>query len=148
MFGLPDTSVSEAVKAQLDAQISFFTHMSNQILEGMQRMCSLNTQAAKAMLDQSFAGTTRYLDAGSGIDSGREPSQNVAPQTEANIAKIVDTVIPPSAAEASLSETAQKTGEDVAKAAEQQNEVLEKVAAGMNPTPDRGTGKSGLKPVG
>jgi hypothetical protein len=112
----------------------------------MQEMNRLNAQASKAMFDQSLAGAKQYLDAMNQMRPGQEQAQNIGTETQAGIAKIVDTVIPSPASDATTNEAA-KAPEDITKAANQQEDLIEKVAAQMSQTSEQSSQSNSRKPA-
>jgi hypothetical protein len=147
MFGQPDSFVSDAVKAQLDAQISFFVHLSNQVLDGMQEMSKWNAQASKALFEQSLAGVQLYFGANSATRQVGEQAEDVTAETQSGITKIVDTVMPLHASDAIAEVAVPKAPVDITKVAEQQNDVLEKVAVKMSQTSERSGQSNSSKPA-
>jgi hypothetical protein len=144
MFGLPDSSLSDALKTQLDAQISFYSRMSLHALENMREMTRLNALASKAVYERLLAGTGQYL--GANNETRSDQNQAVAEETQAGIVKIVDTVLSTPVSEAIAGEAPSKVPE-VMLAAEQQKDVFEKVAVRMSQTSEHSVQGNSKKPA-
>lgn len=156
MFNFPESSLSQALKAQLNAQFSFFTQVSDKVLESAQKINELNAQIVKQMLDESLSTAQQLLEskdtqqnisvvggqaqpAAEKIRAYQQRVQSILVETQAGIAKIVETNMPETAraAEAVVREVAQKANEDTAKATQRQKEVMEKMSVPINPPSER-----------
>jgi phasin family protein len=165
MFNFPESSISQAVKAQLNAQFSFFTQYSDKVLDGVQKINELNAQVAKTMLDESLSTAQRILatkdqqqnlsvvagqaqPAAEKIRAYQQHVQNILMETQAGIAKIVETHMPETAraAEAVVREVAQKATDDTARATQRQKEALEKVSMPITSPSERSAQGSAPKP--
>jgi phasin family protein len=156
MFNFRQPTVSPAVKSQLNAQFSFFTALSNQMLDGVQKINDLNVQVAKAVLEETLTSTQQLLtskdqqEAISIVAGQSQPTaekmrayrqhiENILAETQVNIAKVVESRIPETtrAAEAVVKEVAQKASEETAKATQRQKEALEKLGTPITQTADK-----------
>jgi uncharacterized protein YqeY len=161
MFNMPENPVSQAVKAQLNAQFAFLTQFSDKMLEGVQKMNELNARAAKSMLDESLASaqhmlTSNQQDPNYSVLSGQgQPAadkirayqqnmQSILVETQAGIVKIMETYVPETtrAAQAVVKEVAQRASEDSARAVQGQKEALDKMTMPMNAPSERSAPKT------
>lgn len=161
MFNFQETPISQAMKAQLDTQISFFAQFSDKMLEGMRKMNELNTQLAVNMMDESvvraqqmFASGELPVKAMNGgpvekIRNYQQMMQNVVVETQAGIAKIMATHVPETvrACEAVVREVTAKASEDTAKATQRQKEALEQMTAPLAQAAERGAQASTSQPI-
>lgn len=166
MFNFPESSISQAVKAQLNAQFSFFTHCSDKMLEGVQKMNELNTQVAKTIIDESLARAQQFLasndqygkasasagqtqPAAEKIRAYQQHVQNIVMETQAGITKIVETHVPETAraAEAIVREVTERASENTVKATQRQKEALEKMAMPTTQAYERSAQGNVSKPI-
>lgn len=166
MSSFPQSSISDAVKAQLNTQISFFAQISDRMLEGVQKMNHLNAQVAKTLVDESLANAQQFLGsndpyrnvstaasqvqpAAEKIRAYQQHVQNIVVETQAGIAKVVETHIPEAAraSEAIVKEAAQRASEETAKASQRQKEELEKTGVQMNQAFERAAQATASKPA-
>jgi hypothetical protein len=151
MFNFQNTPISQAMKAQLDSQISFFAQFSDKMFESMQKINELNTQLAVIMVDESLTRAQQMF--ASSDQPGKELNgpvekirnyqqrmQNVFVETQASIAKVVETHVPETvrACEAVVREMTQKASEDAAKVTQRQKEALHEMAAPVAAAAERG----------
>jgi phasin family protein len=157
MFTFSESPISQAFKAQIDAQLSFFSLFSDKMLDGMQRMTKLNTQVAKTMVDESLAKAQQAVSAND--QNGASPlssehtlssaekirgylqhMQNIVADTQAAISTIVEHHMPPDigrVAEAIENELINKASEDPVKATQNQKEVFGKNAIPITQATER-----------
>jgi phasin family protein len=165
MFNFQESSISQAVKAQLNAQFSLFSQCSDKMLEGVQKINELNAQIAKTMYEDSLAQAQQFFSPNERSDKNPTPPeqtqpaaekirayqqnvQNVMVETQAGIAKIVETLVPETAraAEAVVREVTERASENTVKATQRQKEALEKMAVPINQFYERAQGGAS-KPV-
>jgi phasin family protein len=166
MFSFPESSLSDAVKAQLNAQFSFFAQFSDQMLDGIQKMNRLNAQVARTLFDESLAGAQQFFGsddpyrtvssaAGQSqpavekIRAYQQHVQNIVAETQAGIAKVVETHMPETtrASETLVKEATQKATEEAAKATQRHKEVIEKMTMPFNSGAERGGQGGAPKPT-
>jgi phasin family protein len=159
MFTLPESPISKAFRAQMDAQFSFFSQFSDKMLDGMQRMTKLNTQVAKTIVDESLANAqqalasndqngasswspNQTLSASEKIRGYQQHMQNIVAETQAAITAIVETHMPPDTARLAeaINESTKTAFEDPVKAATSQKEVLGKSAIPITQAAERSKG--------
>jgi len=160
MFNFSQSLNSGAVRSQL----AFYTDVSRRIFDGMQKINQLNIQVAQTVLEESIAGTKQLLISKDryealSITAGqtqptvekvrayRQHVQNIMAETQAGIAKTMETHIPQSvrAAEAVAREVAQKASEDTAKATQRQKEAMQKLTSPINQNAARSSQGSIIK---
>jgi phasin family protein len=165
MFNFPESSISQAVKSQMDAQFSFFAQFSEKMLDGAQKLNELNMQVTKSMMEESLARTQQFLTsndqskftipqgqalpAADKIRGYQQNVQNIVAETQASIARIVETHLPATArgAEAIVREVTQRASEDTVKATQRQKEALEKFVVPASQAAERAAQASASKPT-
>jgi phasin family protein len=166
MFNFQESSISQALKAQMNAQFSLFTQCSDKMLEGVQKINELNAQIAKTMYEDSVARAQQFLAPNEPSDKNPAPPdqaqpaaeqirayqqnvQNIMVETQASIAKIVETLVPETAraAEAVVREVTEKASENTVKATQRQKEALEKMAMPINQFYERAAQGGASKPI-
>lgn len=164
MFNFTQQSISPAVKAQMDAQFSFFTDMSKKMFESVQKVNELNIQVAATVMDESLVNVRQLLSASDqnealSIVAGQsQPAaekvrayqqhlQNIFAETRVDLAKTMETHVPESTrtAEAVVRELAQRASEETSKASQRQKESFEKLTAPFKQNIDRGVQGSNAK---
>lgn len=156
MFGITQKSPSPAAKMQIDAQFSFMSDLSKRVFDSMQRINELNVQVAATLMEESLTNTRQLLSAANptealSIVAGQsQPAaekirayqqhvQNIFAETQAGVAKTLESHIPESArtAEAMVREVEQRANEETSKAAQRQKEALDRLATATKSSADR-----------
>jgi phasin family protein len=156
MFSFTQQSISPAIKAQVDAQFSFFTDMSKKMLESVQKVNELNIQVAATMIKESLTGAGQLMatsdrnDALSIVARRSQPAaekvrayqqqlQDIFAETRVDLMKTVQTHVPESTrtAEAVVKEFAQRASDETSKAAQRQKENVEKLTTPFKQNSDR-----------
>jgi phasin family protein len=158
MFNLPESSLSPVFKAQLNAQLSFFSDFSQQMLETAQRMNALNVQVVKTLLEESVASAKQIVEttdqrerisiaagqvqpAAEKIRAYQQQVQSILAESQAGIAKVVETHMPETARATAdaVRQGTQKASEEAVKAAQAQKETFDKMTMAAGQPAERST---------
>jgi phasin family protein len=156
MFNFTQQSMSPAVKAQVNAQFSFFSDMAKNMFESVQKVNELNIQVAATVMDESLSSARQLLsatdrnDALSIVAGQSQPAadkvrayqqhlQNIFAEARVGMAKTVEAHVPESTrtAEAVVRELAQRASEETSKVTQRQKENFEKLTASVKDGSDR-----------
>jgi phasin family protein len=146
MHDYTQSSITPAIKSQLEAQFSFFSDVSNKMFGALQKLNELNVQVAQTVMEESLSNAQQLIssnnhhDAISVIAGQAQPAaeklrayqhhvQNILAETQVNIAKTAETHLPETtrAAEAVVKEVAQKGAEETERATQRQKTAMEKL---------------------
>lgn len=158
MFDFNQSSISPAVKSQLDAQFAFFSDLSKTMFEGAQKINALNVQVANTVFEESLSRTRALLSSSNAnealsiaseqaqpvaekIRAYQQHVQNILAETQASAAQMFESHAPKTtrATEALLKEIAQKTAEQTSKATQRQQEAIDKLTAPIKQNIERAT---------
>lgn len=164
MFSFTQQSNSPALKAQLDAQFSFFTDMSKKMFESVQRVNELNIQVAATVMDESLVSVRQLLSAtdqnealsivagqsqpaAEKVRAYQQHLQNIFAESQSDIAKTLATHVPESTrtAEAVVREITQRAAEETSKVTQRQRESLEKLTVPFAQNMERAGQASNVK---
>lgn len=156
MFGMIQKSPSPAARMQIDAQLSFMSDLSRRVFDSMQKINELNVQVAATLMEESLSNTRQLMSAANptealSIIAGQsQPAaekirayqqhvQNIFAETQAGMAKTLESHVPESArtAEAMVREVEQRANEETSKAAQRQKEALDRLATATKPPAER-----------
>ena len=156
-------SMTPAVRAHMDAQLSMFSDMSQQLFGTMQKVSSLNIQIAQTMMEDSLKGAQQVLSAQNPQEvlsiaaSQAQPTaerlrayqqqiSNIAASTQADLARSAETHVPQTSrtAAALAEEVARRASEETAKVTQRQRDAM---ASMMNAGSGAGSATAGTTNV-
>ncbi|WP_334189524.1 phasin family protein [Noviherbaspirillum sp.] len=157
-------SMTPAIRAHMDAQLSMFSDMSQQLFGTMQKVNALNIQIARTMMEDSLKGAQQVLSAQNPQEafsiaaSQAQPTaerlrayqqqiSSIAASTQVDLARSAETHVPQTSrtAAALAEEVARRASEETAKATQRQRDAM---AGMMNPSgTDAGSSAAGAAKV-
>ncbi|NEX63007.1 phasin family protein [Noviherbaspirillum galbum] len=140
--------VAPSTKAHLEAQFAFFSDLSKQMFDAVQKINELNIQIAQTALQETLSSTREVFAAQNPIDALSVATSQVQPaaerlrayqqhltdiaaRTQAEFARTAETHVPEASRTASavVDEVARRAAEETQKATDRQKAVLAKVAS-------------------
>lgn len=164
MFSFNQSSISPAVKSQLEAQFAFFSDLSKTMFEGAQKINELNVQVANTIFEESLSSTRQLLSttdrnealsimagqaqpAAEKVRAYQQHVRNILAETQASAAQTLESHVPKTtrATEAVVKELSQMAVEETAKVTQRQQEAMEKLTTPIKQNMERAAQAAGTK---
>jgi len=147
MHDFTQSSISPAIKSQIEVQFSFFGDVSNKMFEAIQKLNELNVQVARTVVEESLSNVQQLLSSNNHLETisivagqsqpvagklraYQQHVQDIITEVQVGIVKTAQSHLPETtrAAEAMVKEVGEKASEETERAAEGQKAVMDKLS--------------------